>query len=81
MVLTAKPASSRATTGVRPSTLASQYTSKIEPMAPTKASSAVVPKPAIEKAGNRNTPSEAPSTAPPDEPMTYGSARGLRKSP
>ena len=39
-------------------------------MAPAKASSAVVPKPAIEIAGNRNTPIAAPSNAPPEEPMT-----------
>src|ERR1700678_2822153 len=81
MVLTAKPASRRVTTLVLPPDRAREYTSAMVAAEPAKASMAVALKPRIDHWERKVIPRDAPKVAPPDDPMTYGSAMGLRKSP
>src|SRR5258708_33281528 len=64
-----------------PSVRASQYTSAMVAAEPKNAYAAAAPNPRKEKRGSRKRPIPAPSAAPPEEPITYGSAIGFRKSP
>src|SRR5271154_5154890 len=81
MILMAKPASRRVTTLVLPAVRAREYTSAIVAAEPAKASSAVALKPKTDHWEKKEIPMQAPKIAPPEDPMTYGSAMGLRKSP